>query len=142
MKPTLAPLLLAVLPFAALWPQDPATTDVRSLLADRLRTAPTLELDAVWEEASRLAELSLDLEEAELERAIDELLGQEGLAPRAALLLVATRLEGDDPDYDALTRTLMPLLQSEDEEVVRGAAGLLSDSEFLRADPTDRKSVV
>lgn len=133
MKPTLAPLLL-VLPLFAPWPQD-RQADVRSLVAERLRSAPSLELDALWEEASRLSALGLDLEDAALERALDELLGEPGLDPRATLLLVATRLEGDEPDPDALTRALLPLLESQDEAVARGAAGLLADPGFQRADP-------
>ena len=137
MKPTLAPFLLALplaAPLAVFLPQDPPA-DVRSLLSERVAAAPSLEMEELWEEASRLSELALDLEESALDRAVDELLAGANLAPRATLLLVATRLEGEDVDPDPLTRALLPLLAAEDQAVVRGAAGLLADAELQRADP-------
>ncbi len=140
MKPSTAPLLL-VLPLLALWPQDPPA-DVRSLVSERASAARSLGLEELWEEARRLADLSLDLEEPAVERALDELLAAGQLDPRAVLLLVAARLDADDPDPDALCGSLLPLLESADESVLRGVAGLLCDPEFQRADPelTDRAS--
>lgn len=134
-------LALLAFPLAPTTAQPPATLDARAqdveeLLRERLAAAESFEERELWQEAAVLADLSLELEESEMDQSVDALLaGDEPLGPRGVLLLVATRMAGEEPDYDLLARRLGALVEDEDPLVVRSAAGLLADARFGNAAP-------
>ncbi|MDP6408942.1 MAG: S41 family peptidase [Planctomycetota bacterium] len=120
--------------------QDPS--EVEAALAERAAAAVGLTTDRLWAEAGALAALADDLPEGALAASLEGLLGDDSLPARGVLLLAAARLELAEPDWDALGRRLGPLLDGDDEEVVRGAAGLLADAGFHLLEPDRREELV
>jgi carboxyl-terminal processing protease len=133
-----------LLSFASLLPVSVGQDlgDLGSLVAERARAAGDLEVPRLWVEAHSLSILAADLPEGALAAALDLLLEGDSLAPHGLLLLAAARLDLDEPDWDAVAARLGPLLSSEDEAVVRGAAGLLADPSFHLLEPETREDLV
>ncbi len=110
-------------------PQD--SQDLSALVAEELRGAEGRGAHELWGRAERLRAAAELGEEGELDRVLDqELLKADALAPHAALLLTAARLQGKSPDAVLLTDALIPLFDSADEEIAAGAASLLNNKTF------------
>ncbi|MDP6539745.1 MAG: S41 family peptidase [Planctomycetota bacterium] len=136
--PTCLLSLAALLPLAGR--QDPG--DLSTVLAERIAAAADLPAERLWAEAGTLSELADDLPAGTMTTALERLLEADSVSPRGLLLLAAARLGLEEPDWDALASRLAPLLDGDDEEVVRGAAGLLSDAGFHLLDPERRDALV
>jgi len=115
--------------------------DVSELLARRVAAAGGLSVPDIWLEAAGLAEIGAELDQG-LAAAIDSLLRAGPADPRATLLLVAARLESAEPPHDLMAERLEPLLDDSDEDVARGAAGLLNDPGFNQLDPQRGEALV
>jgi C-terminal peptidase prc len=120
--------------------QDP--TDIEPLLKDRVRGASTQPLAELWQSSLALSAAVGDERRAALDAAVDRILASNDPQPeRVVLFLAAVRLEGAEPDASRLAGRLEALLDSKEEEVARGAAGLLADRAF-RALKDDEKDTL
>lgn len=112
--------------------QDP--TDLDEDLSGYCDAASSLPLDEVWTLAQNVAFVLGDEVGAPFDAAVDRALRVEGREGRAVLFLCATRLLGEEIDWELLTDALGPLLRDEDEALVSGAADLIAASELSRQD--------
>jgi C-terminal peptidase prc len=115
---------------------------VEALLKERIAAVGEAGMDEVWNSAL-LLESGLTAEGRDaLDAAIDRLVaGDKPLAERAVLMLVSVRLAGKEADAGRLADLLMPLLDSKESEVARGAALLLSDPAF-RTQPDKQREAL
>lgn len=121
----LSALLLLALPLVAR-PQNPAG-ELERLLESRAAAAEALGVPELWIEAEAAADLAGEIDTADLDAALDRLLApQRELGPRATLLLIAMRLNGENPDPERIVPRLLSLVDHEDPQVAIGAAGLLA----------------
>ncbi len=137
-----SPLLFALAPLVPLAaalatspeapPQDPDELDAD--LAGYGEAALGMEVEEVWNLAQNVAFVLGDEVGAPFDAAVDRALRGDDFAGKASLFLVATRLLGDDVDWELVAAELKPLLSSQDEGLVAGAADLVGSSEFQSQD--------
>jgi len=115
--------------------QDASKDILSRALTEATRKADGMSLEELWGQAYSLSEISLDLEEVDLDALVDEALAVEGRGSGALLFLTALRLEGEDAPLDRLIGHLKELYASENPEHRVAALELLRRDEFRRADP-------
>jgi len=108
--------------------------ELAKILEERARSAGEQTLEELWRSAREVASLLGDelgtSFDAAVERALDT-----ARDPRPTLFLLATRLEGDAPDWPALAPSFSAVLAGDDAEAVVGAARLLGSAMDLRQQP-------
>ncbi|MCA9002171.1 MAG: PDZ domain-containing protein, partial [Planctomycetes bacterium] len=132
-----SPLLLAATPStpvlgALFGAQQDAAEEIDAILEVRLAESTALSVDDLWGAARKLAvEVGDEFGEA-FDRALDQRLRKaESWNPadpalaKQALYLAAARVYGENPDADLLQAALLPLLQSNDGDLVLGVLGLM-----------------
>jgi carboxyl-terminal processing protease len=116
------PLLLVPLP------QD----DARDILEEKAAAAAELDFEQIWSEAQAVARVFGDELGAPFDAEVDRQLALGKAGPRGVLFLVATRLLGDEPDFEVLAAALTPVLGADDTAAAVAAADLISTSGFDR----------
>ncbi|MFT5052184.1 MAG: C-terminal peptidase prc, partial [Chlamydiales bacterium] len=118
---------------AAVVGQNTEAGDLAQIIAQRTQVAEELGVGELWSEARSLATLIGDEAGSAFDAAVDRQLASEGQSPRALLFLAASRLFGENIDYELIVSKLQPLLSGADEELAVATAELLGSSD-LRAD--------
>ena len=135
---TLAPLaLLAPLAIGgggAAPAQDAA--DLDAILAERAAAAAELELEELWRSVREVSSLLGDEVGAPFDAAVDRAL-ERAMPPRSKLFLVATRLSGDDLDWERIAEALQDALGGDDALATAGAAGIVASTVELKQQSED-----
>ena len=139
-------LLLAavplITPMAPLAPaQAPAAPDLEAMLNERLDSAQSQSVAELLRTAEGLIGLADELEDGSLEALLDRLLQSDRKrSPAARLMLVSTRLQGEDADLGLLSGHLVELIGDSREDVAEAAASLLGDPMFRQLEAEDREA--
>ncbi|MEQ1892391.1 MAG: S41 family peptidase, partial [Planctomycetota bacterium] len=128
------PLLVAV-GIAAPPPQE---NELSALVAGEVQAAANRSIDELWQRAIELRGAAQFGEKGELDQVLDGALKKGGLAPKAALLVGASRLLGDAPEAQRLWDALAPLVPAGEGEVSAAAAELLGNDAFKKVAPGKR----
>ena len=120
-------------------PQDPAKLDQE--LAGYCEAAAKLPLERLWAQAEKVALLLGDEVGAPFDAAVDRALRSGKYTGKALLFLGATRLLGEEVDWELLSNSLLPLLKSDEDEVVSGATSLFGSSDLGRQEMELRRKV-
>ncbi len=135
--------LLSLVSLPALSSAWSGPQDAGELLRARATSASELDIEELWREAADLDALLLELEGPGVDEALDSLLrAPEGIGEHGILLLCSLRLSGDAPDYGLILHSLLPLFDSADTEVRRGAAGLFNDPGFNQLESDDGSDLI
>jgi len=118
---------------AAVRAQNSQARELAQIITQRVQVAETLGVPELWSEARSLATLIGDEAGSAFDQAVDRQLESDDQSPRALLFLAASRLFGEDIDYELIVSKLQPLLSGADEELAVATAELLGSSD-LRAD--------
>ena len=116
-------------------------TELDEILATKAAEAETAELEALWRSAREVAILLGDEVGARFDAAVDRALGGSH-GPRASLFLLATRLEGEDVDWELVGSALESILQSEDAAAITGAADLLGSAPGIQQQAADVREAI
>jgi carboxyl-terminal processing protease len=135
-----SPLALAASPCPSLQEaQDPQALDEE--LAGYCEIAAGSGIEEVWALAQNLAFVVGDEVGAPFDAALDRALASGKYQGKAVLLLAATRLLGEEIDWEVLAGAVEPLLESQDEAIVSGAADLIGTSQLDRQDSKLREGL-
>lgn len=131
--------LLAVLPLALSSPAPAAVTgwyqdDLGEDIAAYADAASGWSLDEIWNEAQNVAFVLGDEHGAPFDAAIDKALRAGEASGKGVLWLCATRMLGEDVDWELIAAAIEPLLEGRDQEVLTGSAALIQSSELDRQD--------
>jgi C-terminal peptidase prc len=139
-----ATLCLQLTPLGAAGPLQHSPQDLDAILSERVQAAAQMGSEELWSAAQTLSSLVGDEMgapfDAAVERALRAIEGGPGLG-RGALLLVATRFLGDDPDLELCARALLPLIRSGDPELIAATAELIESSDLNLAQSEVRERV-
>ena len=119
-----------------------ASADLGALVREEIAAAASRPVEELWQRARELRDAERLGSAGELDRILDEQLRREDLPSQAAILLVASRLLGTDPDVALLSSALEPLVHERDEALARAAASLFSDRSFKELNRGNRGQLV
>ena len=123
-------------------PLQDSSEDLEAILTERVEAAAQLGAEDLWSAAQNLSSLVGDEVGAPFDAAVERALralkadldaGDTTLG-RGALLLVATRFLGDDPDLELCADTLLPLVRSGDPDLIAATAELVEGSDLNLAE--------
>jgi C-terminal peptidase prc len=139
----LTPLCL-ILPLALAGSARGQDADLRTLVNAQIERSGQGPMSEVWLAAARLRDVARDAAVEGLDGELEKALATEGLGERAALMLLAARLEGGDPTEvrGKLAEKLSPLLGSANDEIAAAAAGLAADSTFRTLELVERRALI
>jgi carboxyl-terminal processing protease len=125
----------------ALAQQEP---DLHAILTAQIDAARSTPLPELWRKAASLRDTARDLSADGLDKEVESALDAKDLTDRAALMLIAIRLQGGDPTAvkDKLAERLTSLLSAKDDEISVAAAGLCADSTFRTLESDDRHNLI
>ncbi len=110
-----------------------------ALVASEVGSADQRELPELWKRSVGLRDAEPLGEKGALDRALDEWLVKPAeLAPKAALLVSASRLLGTAPDVSRVAEVLGPLIDGDDVALAAAAAQLFADPAFKALAPIRR----
>ena len=139
---------LLVTPGAAS-PLQNSPEDLEAILMERVEAAAQLDAEDLWSAAQNLSSLVGDEVGAPFDAAVErslralkaELETGDTTLGRGALLLVATRFLGDDPDLELCADTLLPLVRSGDPGLIAATAELVEGSDLNLAEGSVRDTL-
>jgi carboxyl-terminal processing protease len=118
-------------------PPVPGQGDLSALVAGEVEAAGQKDLPELWKRAEALRGAGVLGDKGELDRVLDEWLARRAeLAPKAILLLSASRLLGPAPEVARLADALTPLIDGPDASLAAAAALLFVDKSFKALAPT------
>jgi len=134
-------LLLAALPLLSSPVALQTAPDLDAMIRERVQAAHGQSVSEVMHTAEGLVGLADELEDGSLDTLVDSwLTSDRELSPAARLMLVTTRLQGDDADLDQLATHLTELSGVDDEPLAEAAAGLLGDPMFRQLEVDTREA--
>lgn len=110
-------------------------------LAGYCDAAGALDLEGIWNLAQNVAFVLGDEFGAPFDAAVDRALRKEQTSTKAVLFLAATRLLGEELDWEVLIEALEPIFEGDDESIMAGAADLLANSSLDEQDTELRERV-
>ena len=139
---------LLVTPGAAS-PLQNSPEDLEAILMERVEAAAQLDAEDLWSAAQNLSSLVGDEVGAPFDAAVErslralkaELETGDTTLGRGALLLVATRFLGDDPDLELCADTLLPLVRSGNPGLIAATAELVEGSDLNLAEASVRDTL-
>jgi C-terminal peptidase prc len=138
-------LVVAAPAALSLQPHAPLSQDeLRAIVAAQVDAARSAPMNDLWRRAASLRDTARELSAEGLDTEVERALDAPGIDERAALMLIAVRLQGGDPAAikDELAERLETLLASKDDEVAHAAAGLCADATFRTLGSERRKEFV
>ena len=114
--------------------QDSDASALSKALKDATLRASQGSVEELWLEAHHLSEVSLDFEEVNFDRLVDDALSS-AKGASAKLFLSAIRLDGEDAPVDEICSGLQSIINDNDGELRMAALSLLQRQEFRNTDP-------
>lgn len=139
---TFAAISLSLATLALPTTSNAASGDLEALVAEAKQRSSGATIAEIWEASAALVDRAERLEGTGLDGLLDREIGDVALPPRASLLCIAARLQGEEADLESLGERLVELLNSEDREVATAAASLFGDSQFVALGEENRAEIV